>query len=534
MALKGEGTVAQQYDAVIVGGGHNGLVCGTYLAKAGLKVCVLERRSIIGGAVVSEELWPGYKISTASFVMSLMQPKIIADLELTKFGLETIKPPPLYQPLPDGRHLTFFDDLQKTCAEIAKFSKMDAEAYRVFRAHMQGLAPALRRLLWEIPPDIGSRRFKDVRNTLSFFWRFRDVGGSFYDLYDLLTLSAYDFLRRWFESDVLLAALGSYASGSGGNISLKSPGSAYVLMRGYLRGTDDWGFVRGGMGTITQAIARSGQRFGLEVRADAEVAKILVRNGEAEGVVLKSGEEIRGRSVVANASAKTTFLRLVEQKELPADFLTSIRGFRTAASGFKINLAVEAPPHYPAFRPEMIGAAYPMAVRIGPSVDYLERAFDASKYGGFAERPYLAVMVPSLADPTIAPPGKHVVSIFGGHAAYKLNGQAWTAEAREALYRAAIDTLSEYAPGFGNSVIEKQILTPEDLERIFDLPGGHVHQGELSVDQIFFRRPAPHYADYRSPIRRLYQCGASTHPGGGVTGVPGHNAARVILKELRR
>ncbi len=526
--------MAQQYDAVIVGGGHNGLVCGTYLAKAGLKVCVLERRPVIGGAVVTEELWPGFKISTASFVMSLMQPKIVAELELAQFGLETIKPPPLYQPLPDGRYLTFFDDLPRTCAEIAKFSKKDAEAYPAYRAHMEGLAPLLRRLLWEVPPDIGSQNFKDIRNTLRFFWRFRDIGGSFYGLYDLLTLSAYDFLRRWFESDTLLAALGSYASGSGGNISLKSPGSAYVLMRGYLRGTNDWGFVRGGMGTITQAIAQSGRRFGLEIRADAEVSRILIRNGKAEGVVLANGEEVRGKSVIANASAKTTFLRLIDQKELPDDFLSSIRSFRTGSSCFKINLAVEAPPHYPAFQPEMIGAPYPVTVRLGPTVDYLERAFDEAKYGGFAQRPYLAIMVPSLADPTVAPAGKHVVSIFGGHAAYKLHGDDWTDETREALYKTVIETLSEYAPGFGNSVIGKQILTPQDLERVFDLPGGHVHQGELSVDQIFFRRPAPHYADYRSPIRGLYQCGASTHPGGGVTGVPGHNAARVILKELRR
>jgi phytoene dehydrogenase-like protein len=525
--------VVQEYDAIIVGAGHNGLVCGTYLAKAGLKVCVLERRSILGGAAATEELWPGFKISTASFVMSLMQPKIIADLELNKFGLEILKPAPLYQPLPDGRYLAFFDDLQKTCAEIARFSTKDAEAYPAYQAHMERLAPILRRLLWEIPPDIGSRNFRDIRKTLGFFWRFRRIGSSFYDVYDLLTVSAYDFLRRWFESDVVLAALGSYASGSGGNISLKSPGSAYVLMRGYLRGTDEWGFVRGGMGGIGQAIALSSQRYGLKIRTDAEVASIRVRNGQAEGVVLKGGEEIRAKRVIANASAKTTFLRLVEENELPADFLTSIRGFRDTSSCFKINLAVEAPPHYPAFDPAMIGAAYPTAVRIAPSVDYLEKAYDAAKYGGFARRPYLAIMVPSLADPTIAPPGKHVVSIFGGHAAYKLLGREWTNEAREELYKTVMDTISEYAPGFGNSVIDKQILTPVDLERIFDLPGGHVHHGELSVDQIFFRRPAPHYADYRTPIKGLYQCGASTHPGGGVTGVPGHNAARVVLKELR-
>ena len=525
--------MARDYDAVIIGAGHNGLVCGAYLAKAGLKVCMLERRSVLGGAAVTEELWPGFKISSAAFVMSLMQPKILDDLELKKFGLAIIRPAPLYQPLPDGSHIAFFDDLQRTCAEIARFSKKDAAAYPTYRTHMQGLAPILRRLLWEIPFDIGSRNFGDIRKTLGFFWRFRQIGASFYDVYDLLTLSAHDFLRRWFESDVVLAALGSYASGSGGNISLRSPGSAYVLIRGYLRGSDEWGFVRGGMGGISQAIALSGRRYGLEVRTDAEVARIRVRDGRAAGVVLKGGEEIGARRVIANASAKTTFLRLVEKKELPADFLASIRGIRDASSCFKINLAVEAPPHYPAFDPAMIDAAYPTTVRIAPSVDYLEKAYDAAKYGGFARRPYLAIMVPSLADPTIAPPGKHVVSIFGGHAAYELKDREWTDEVREELYKTVMDTISEYAPGFGNSVIAKQILTPPDLERIFDLPGGHVHHGELSADQIFFRRPAPHYADYRTPIAGLYLCGASAHPGGGVTGVPGHNAARVILAERR-
>ena len=319
--------MARDYDAVIIGAGHNGLVCGAYLAKAGLKVCMLERRSVLGGAAATEELWPGFKISPAAFVMSLMQPKIVDDLELKKFGLAIIRPAPLYQPLPDGSHIAFFDDLQRTCAEIARFSKKDAAAYPTYRTHMQRLAPILRRLLWEIPFDIGSRNFGDIRKTLGFFWRFRRIGASFYDVYDLLTLSAHDFLRRWFESDVVLAALGSYASGSGGNISLRSPGSAYVLIRGYLRGSDEWGFVRGGMGGISQAIALSGRRYGLEVRTDAEVARIRVRDGRAAGVVLKGGEEIGARRVIANASAKTTFLRLVEEKELPRIFLPASAAF---------------------------------------------------------------------------------------------------------------------------------------------------------------------------------------------------------------
>ncbi len=531
--------MARDYDAVIIGAGHNGLVCGAYLAKAGLKVCMLERRSVLGGAAATEELWPGFKISTAAFVMSLMQPKIVDDLELKKFGLAIIRPAPLYQPLPDGSHIAFFDDLQRTCAEIARFSKKDAAAYPTYRTHMQRLAPILRRLLWEIPFDIGSRNFGDIRKTLGFFWRFRRIGASFYDVYDLLTLSAHDFLRRWFESDVVLAALGSYASGSGGNISLEKSWHGLCAdprISPWQQGV--WGLRarRDGRHKSGDSAFRPAVRSGRCVRTDAEVARIRVRDGRAAGVVLKGGEEIGARRVIANASAKTTFLRLVEEKELPADFLASIRGIRDASSCFKINLAVEAPPHYPAFDPAMIDAAYPTTVRIAPSVDYLEKAYDAAKYGGFARRPYLAIMVPSLADPTIAPPGKHVVSIFGGHAAYGLEDPRVTDDgARAAMLNQYVimDTISEYAPGFGNSVIAKQILTPPDLERIFDLPGGHVHHGELSADQIFFRRPAPHYADYRTPIEGLYLCGASTHPGGGVTGVPGHNAARVILAERR-
>jgi phytoene dehydrogenase-like protein len=524
------------YDAVVVGAGHNGLVCGTYLAKAGLRVCALERRSVIGGPVVTEELWPGYEISVASFIMTLLQPKIMLDLELSKFGLELIETAPTFQPFPDGRYLIFWPELDKTRAEIAKFSKRDAEAYPRYVRHMESLIPYLRRLLWEVPVDLTSGRPKDILKTLRLAWRFKDIGGRFYDVWDLLTLSAYDYLARWFESREILAALGSYASGSGGNIGPKSPGSAYVLARPFLRDQDTAagksGLVRGGMGAIAMAIAKSGARFGLETRTNAEVSNILVEGGKAYGVALASGEQIRAKIVIANANAKTTFLKLIDSQALPAAFTQDIRNFRTASTSFKINLAVEEPPRFTAFERARPGFAYPGAIVIAPDIDELERAFDAAKYGAMARKPYLWMLVPSVFDSTVAPPGKHTVSIFGGHVPYKLADREWDDAAREELFQIVMRTLADYAPGFSNGVIHKQVLTPVDLERIFDLPGGHVHHGDLSIDQIFFKRPAPHFSDYRSPIGGLYQCGASTHPGGGVTGVPGHNAAKVILRDM--
>lgn len=529
--------MTRTYDAIIVGGGHNGLVCGAYLAKAGLSAIVLERRDIIGGAAVTEEVWPGYKVSTASYVMALLQPKVILDLELHSFGYETMKPPPLFQPFPDGRHLVFWDEQDRTCAEIAKFSTRDAAAFPEYRKHLSKLTPFLRRLIWEIPPDPGSRSPSELFSFLKFLWRFRDFGGSFYDLYDILTLSAVDYLGRWFENDSVIAALGYYASGGGGNASPRSPGTAYALLRPFVRDhatpAGSWGFVRGGMGSISEAIAASGRRFGLEIRTGAEVSSILVSGGRATGVVLCSGETVTARTVIANSNAKTTFLKLTPREHLPDEFVSAIGSFRTASTSFKVHLAMEQLPRYPIFEKAGLEFGYPAQVRIAPSLDYLEEAYDDSKYGRFSRRPYLTVMAPSVLDTSIVPKDRHLLSIFGGHAPYRLRDRTWD-EARDDLTATVIDTLSEYAPGVGNSIIHRQTLTPLDYERIFDLPEGHVHHGEISVDQIFFRRPAPHYADYRSPVPGLYQCGASTHPGGGVTGVPGHNAARIILQDFKR
>ena len=525
------------FDAVIIGAGHNGLVCATYLAKAGLKVAALERRDMVGGPVVTQEVWPGYRISVAAFWMSLLQPKIMLDLDLRRHGIEVLETPPGFQPFADGSSLVFWSDPQRMVEEIHKFSAADAEAYPRFVAHMERLMPYLRRLLFEIPVDPTTGRLGDIWRTLSFAWRFRDIGGQFYDVWDLLTLSAHDFLRRWFESETMLTVLGCYASGSGGNISPKTPGSAYVLARPLLRdGTTSagpGGLVKGGMGAVTQAIRRAAEEAGVTIRTRAEVVRVIIESSAARGVELKDGEQIEAKVVIANANARTTFLRLIDKSHLPETFVQAVKRIRTDSSCFKINLATDQLPRWSAYEARGLDAANPGSITIAENLDELEEAFQSARLGRIAPRPYLWILTPSAFDPTVAPEGKHVISVFGGHVPYKLRDRDWDEAAKDELYDIVMRQISRYAPGFGNSVIHKQILVPQDLERMFDLPGGHVHHGELSIDQIFFRRPVARYADYRSPIANLYQCGASTHPGGGVTGVPGHNAARVILRDIK-
>ena len=528
---------SNRYDAVIVGGGHNGLVCGTYLAKAGLSVCVLERRPIIGGGCVTEELWPGYRVSTAAHLMGLLQPKVILDLELAKFGFEVLTPPPVFQPLADGRHIVLWPQPERFCAELAKFSARDAAAYPAYAAHLRRLGAVMQRLLWEIPPDPGSRRLADLKDLLLFAWRFRDVGGCFYDLYDLMTLSAFDYLARWFESDAARIALGYYPGGAAGQtVSIRTPGTAFLLLRAQLRDSDTpaggTGLMRGGMGSIVDALVRSGQRFGLEVRANAEVRSILVRDGRARGVALASGEEIAGKIVIANADARRTFLSLLDPATLPAEFVRGIRDFRATSTAFKIHLAVDRLPRYPGFEAAAPGYAYPAQMRVAPSVDYLEAAYDDMRRGQIARQPYLTVLAASAVDATLAPPGKHVLSIYGGHVPFRPEGGTWEGK-RDDIFAAARSTLEQYAPGFAADILHTQILAPTDFEDIFGLPGGHPHHAEITLDQLFFRRPAAHYANYRSPVAALYLASASCHPGGAVTGVPGHNAARVILRDWK-
>lgn len=527
--------MAPTYDAVIIGAGHNGLTCGAYMARQGKRVCVLERRDIIGGAAVSEAVWPGYKVSVASYTMALLQPRIIEELELARYGYEIVKPTPMIHFYGNGRSLMFGDNPAQVTADISRYSGADAQAYPRYREHMVRLGKIVEQMLWETPPDPADASLGGRMRLLKFAWGHRNIGQQFYDLYDVLTLSARDYLARWFESDEMICALGFYTSCGGAATSICSPGSAYVLLRGFIRdhatAAGPAGFVKGGMGAISGAIAASGQAHGMEIRCGVAVKSVNVQNGQATGVTLESGETINATCVISNAATKILFQKLIAPAHVPADFLTRVSQIRDASTAFKVNLAMNRLPTFTDFSPAQAGFAYPAQVRIGPSVDYLEHAFDAAKYGRIAPRPALVMLTPSVVDPSVAPAGKHLVSIFGQHAPYTLREGNWE-DMRASLYETVLDTLSAYAPDIRACIDDAQVLSPADLERIFALPGGHVHHGELSADQIFFRRPVQGASDYRTPIKGLYQCGASVHPGGGVTGVPGHNAAHVVLAAM--
>ena len=523
--------MATKYDAIVIGAGHNGLICAAYLAKAGKKVLVVERRSIIGGATATEEVWPGYQVSTASYVMSMMQKKVIADLELPKYGWKMIPMDCLFTPFEDGRSIAMFGDHKKTQVEIAKFSKKDAEMYPVFEEFLADAAQFVRQMLFLTPPNPTSRKLRDLKGLLQHANAARKLGNKIFRITDLMTMSVSEFLDMYFESDQIKAVKAYYGS-IGTFLGPRSPGTAYVLLHhlmGDLGGAGGWGFMKGGMGSVPQSIAGCATAHGGEVRTDAEVAQILTENGRATGIALQSGEELFADTIITGADPKTSFLKLLDTKQLPADFVESIGNLRTFSTAFKINCAVERPPSYRAFKPDQTDVDYPNYVHIGPTMEYLEKAYDDAKYGRPSTRPFFTPCVPTVVDPDLAPPGKHIVNIFGGHAPYELRDTTWDQE-REKFADQVFGVFDEFAPGFSDSVIDRQILTPPDMERIFALPQGHIFHGELTLDQLSFMRPAPGYQDYRTPIRNLWQCGSGTHPGGGVMGMGGHNAAREILK----
>ena len=536
MIQKGERSgMATAYDAIVIGSGHNGLVCGAYLAKAGLKTLVLERRDIVGGAAVTEEFTPGFRASRFSYVMSLLHPRVIRDLELDALGLTVLPANDLFCPLGGDDYIIYSDDMKKTQAEFARFSARDAQVYPEFARHLDEAARLVRSLLFETPIDPTRRRWRNFREAASLLWRHRTIGDRMYRLIDLLTQSAYDYLSVWFESDVIRALLAYYAC-IGTFAGPRSPGTAYVILHhlmGEHAGAGGWGFIRGGMGAITQSIARSGARFGMEILTNAPVAEVLVRNGRVSGVRTSDGREFTAKAVASNADAKTLFRKLVRPEHLPAELLVEIDGFRTFSTAFKMNIAAENPPRYRAFDPHKAGFDYPTYVHVAPGIDYLERAYDDAKYGWYSQRPFLTPVVPTIVDDSLAPPGKHVVNVFGGHAPYVLKGGDWERE-KPQLARAALAVLDEVAPDFSKQIIDLELLVAPDLERIVGLPQGHIFHGELSVDQLFWQRPVPHWADYRTPVRGLFQCGSSTHPGGGVSGIPGHNAAREILRDWKQ
>jgi phytoene dehydrogenase-like protein len=531
-------TVAKSYDAIIIGAGHNGLVCANYLARAGLKVLVLERRGVVGGAAVTEEIAPGFRASIFSYLMSLLHPRIIRDFDMKAHGLQVLPCSDMISPLGRDDYILFSADLAKTQASFAKFSKHDAEIYPEFDRYLSESADIVRKLLWETPIDPARRDWKTFKEASSLLWRYRKIGRKMYRIVDLMTMSAYDFLKEWFEDDRIMAVLAYYAS-IGTFAGPKTPGSAYVIMHhvmGEHEGAGGWGFIKGGMGSITQALAAYGRSRGVDIITNAEIAEVRVSGGRAVGVVTKGGETFTAKVIASNASAKTLYLDMLPKGSLPEEVMREIRGYRTFSTAFKMNIACERPPQYAVLdkvrRDGALGSFdYPTYAHIAPDIDYLERAYDDAKHGSYSRRPFITPVVPTFVDDTLAPKGKHIVNLFGGHAPYQLKGADWSTE-KETFRRIVLDTVEEVAPGFSSDIIADQFLVPPDIEKLVNLPQGHIFQGELASDQLFFQRPVSGYADYRTPLGGLYICGASMHPGGGVGGIVGHNAAREILRDL--
>jgi phytoene dehydrogenase-like protein len=523
-----------KYDAIVIGGGHNGLVCAAYLARAGRKVLVLERRRQIGGAAVTEEVFPGFRFSVFSYVVSLLRPEIIRELELPRHGLHILPLESTLTPLPDSDYLIQWNDHDRNRRELARHSLRDAEAYDEFGLMLHQMARAVKPLLAMAPPDPTSLSFGELGGMAQLARYLGELKKEhFHRLAKLLTMSAADFLDEWFETEALKAT--KSASGIIGTLAgPRSPGTAYVLLHHYMGELDGvfraWGFAKGGNGSVSAAIAAAARSAGAEIRCDAGVRSIVTRWGGARGVVLDSGEQIRAGIVVSAADPRRTFLDLVGEKHLPGEFVESIRRYRFRGCSAKVNLALGELPDFTSLPADRTngGAHLRGAISISPSIAYLERAYDEAKYGEPSREPYLDIVIPSLLDPGMAPPGKHVMSIFAQYAPYHVNG-GWTDDRREALGDAVVDTLAQYAPNLKGAILHRQVITPADIERIVGLSEGNIFQGELSLQQMFFLRPVPAWAKYRTPIRGLYQCGAGTHPGGGVMGAPGRNAARRIL-----
>lgn len=522
-----------RYDAIIVGGGHNGLVTAAYLAKAGKRVLVLERRHQPGGACVTEELWPGYRVSVASYLSSLLSPKVVADLELERYGYKVdAKDPAFFSPFPDGRYLFMWQDRNKTLAEIAKFSRHDAEVYPAYEAHLERLSIAVESILHVTPPVFPPKGVFDLPEYIKLLGKMRGLSPKeIVGMVKIFTQSAAEFLDEWFENEQIKVTLATDGV-IGANGGPKSPGTAYILLHhcmggvGGIRGL--WGFVRGGMGAISNAIAASANAAGAEIRTDAEVQKIKIEHGRALGVVLRSGEEYDASLIASNLDPKRTFLSLVDQQHLDAEFLDLIHKYRCEGTSVKINLGVSALPNFRAL-PGAQGPQHRATMHICPDIDYVEKAWDDAKYGRPSEQPLLEMTSPTQYDPSLAPTGKHIIGIFLQYAPYRLREGTWD-QLREPFTQRVLRIIDEYAPGFSNGIEHVQTLTPLDLEREFGLTGGNIFHGEMSVDQMFMLRPVSGWARYRTPIRGLFMCGSGTHPGGGVMGTPGHNAAREMLK----
>jgi phytoene dehydrogenase-like protein len=516
-------------DVVVIGGGHNGLTCAIYLARAGLDVLVLESRDVVGGAAVTEEPWPGYRVSSASYVVSLMPDRIVRELGLKRFGYEvSIVTPDYFVPFPDGTSLTLWGDIERDAAAIARLSERDAAAYVGFDRYFDRVAGLMKQLLFVVPPNLRLTEVLAWARTGARLWGW--TGRDIHELVRLFTMSAADFLDEWFEDDRVKGALATQAI-IGGWCGPMTPGSAYVLMHHWIGQIDGhfgaWGWVKGGMGGVSEAMAAAAREAGVEIRTHAEVARIAINHeGRAVGVELDDGFIVHAKRVVSNAHPRTTYLDLVGPERLPDEVVRDIRRYRTRSGSVKVNVALSKLPEFPSWDQE--GPMHKGLMAVSPSMMYLEQAFDDAKYGRASRRPYAEVVFPTAHEDGLAPEGKHMMLAFTQYLPYEAPN---TDRTRNAWAKKVIGAIGEYAPGLEASVERVEVLTPRDLEERYGLVGGNIMHGELTPDQMFSFRPIPFYGNYRTPVAGLYMCGAGTHPGGGVMGVPGRNAASVILKD---
>lgn len=521
-----------RYDAIIIGAGHNGLVTACYLARAGKKVLVLERRHVVGGACVTEEVFPGFKVSTAAYVNSLFRKEIIRDLDLPRHGFELLeRNPSSFSPFLDGRYLLMGGDRELTRREIAKFSSHDAEAYPRYEQMLERVADVLEPTLVQTPPNLLRPGLRDLWRLFQLGRAFRGMGVRMGEAVEVLTGPARAILDRWFESEQLKATLATDAI-IGAMAAPSMPGTAYVLFHHVMGETNGkrgvWAYVKGGMGGLTQALAAAARAAGAEIRTEAEVRHLMIRNGAVTGVALADGDELQAPVVASNADAHITFNRLMDNRLLPPDFAEMVNRIGYDSASLKINVALAELPSFTCLPGTQAGPQHRGTVHLCPDQDYIERAYDDARYGRPSTEPVLECTLPSAVDSTVAPPGKHLMSMFVQYAPYKLREGNWD-DLKEGFADRCFDIVERYAPNFKRSVIARQVLSPLDLERTFSLTGGNIFQGAMTLNQLFFLRPVVGWAGYRTPIRGLYLCGAAAHPGGGVIGAAGWNAARVIL-----
>jgi phytoene dehydrogenase-like protein len=525
-----------KYDAIVIGAGHNGLTNAAYLAKAGLKVLVLERNSYIGGATVSRELHEGWTYSNCSYVCSLLRPEIARDLELPRHGLQVVPYGGGVTFMRNGDHFGKYPDAQRRHREMARHSRRDADAYERFSADTMKQTRLIRPFLMKRPPDPTSLHPRDLKELASYAAGFMEMGEEgFADTLRFWTKSVADYLEEYFESDVIKAHMaGSGIIGTA--LGVYSPGTAYVLLHHYMGDVDgnvgSWGFARGGMGAVSGALASALKSCDGEIISDANVDRIIVRNGQARGVALKDGREFHADIVVSNLDPKRTFLDIMDASDLPAAVVKRTEQFKIRGSSGKLNIALDGLPTFTGLDKDsrlMIGDLH-----FHDSLGRLERAYDDWKDGTWSKDPYLDVLIPSQFDPTVAPPGKHMMSIFVQYAPRKVQGREWTDDDKAGFEKSVLDQIANYSPDFRDLILHVETRTPREIENEVGLTEGNIFQGELTFDQLLFNRPFPGYAQYRGPVRGMYMCGSGTHPGGGVMAAPGANAAREILRDLRR